>query len=567
MTQNSITGGEALARRLVDQGVTTVFALAGAGHSHLLAALEDLGVTIIGNRHECATVGAADGYARATGKLGVALIIAEQGLPNAVSALNTALHASSPVLVLVTRSPDMWKDANTLYHPELLELATPLTKWARGVPSADRLVEYADAACRAATEGRRGPVVLDFQMEYLASPVPAVPLAPPRVAPGPEAPAAMIADVAAMLASAVRPIIIAGEGAAVPASVAALRRLAGDFGIPVLGLNGGRGMVAEDDVCGWSYYDVQAFVDQADLVIAAGVRFGMWTGFGRPPRFAATARLVQIDVSTEAMSPAFVADTPIAGDPAAVLRQIADALAEAAAPRHDPAWLADAIAPRRARIAELVAAPIADTHPLAMHRSVAARMHADDILAADGANVQVWAQVSLPVRRPGGYMDHLPLGSIGMGLPLAIGAAAALKEEAGRTDAAMREVVLVSGDGGLGFFIGELDTAFRHGLPLRVVVGNDGMWGTEFHGQVKSIGRAVNTRLRRCDYAMVARGFGAAGLTLDDPARIDEVFDGFFAAPCPALLDVVMSDTAGTALNDERVFDKILISIAELDLL
>jgi acetolactate synthase I/II/III large subunit len=168
----NLTGGMVVSRALARYGVRTVFAVAGASHSFLLDALERDGFEIISSRHESGCVGAADGYARVTGKLGVALIIADQGTPNAINGIATAFHACAPVLVLIARLPNSWTEAESEYDSAKHPLVDSITKWARTVPAAERLAEYVDTAAKRALAGRRGPTVLQVPQEYLQATLP-----------------------------------------------------------------------------------------------------------------------------------------------------------------------------------------------------------------------------------------------------------------------------------------------------------------------------------------------------------------------------------------------------------
>jgi acetolactate synthase I/II/III large subunit len=160
-----------VSRALRRHGVRTVFALAGRAHAYLLDALDRDGVRIVGSRHESGTVGAADGYARITGRIGVALIIADQGLPNAINGIACAFHAASPVAradgaAADTRGPRPRPSTTTCQA----RAGTPDHQVGRTVPSATRLGEYVDAACKRALVGPPGPVVLQLPQEFLGGP-------------------------------------------------------------------------------------------------------------------------------------------------------------------------------------------------------------------------------------------------------------------------------------------------------------------------------------------------------------------------------------------------------------
>ena len=165
---NETTGGMVISRTLKRLGIGSVFSLAGAAHTFLLDALDKDEFTIISSRHETATVAAADGYARVTGKPGVALIISDQGMPNAVSGILTAHQACSPVIIIVARLPTDWIEPQSEIDHDSLSLVRPITKWSRTIHEAGRLREYVETAYRQATTGRPGPVVLQIPQEFLA---------------------------------------------------------------------------------------------------------------------------------------------------------------------------------------------------------------------------------------------------------------------------------------------------------------------------------------------------------------------------------------------------------------
>jgi acetolactate synthase-1/2/3 large subunit len=557
-TVAEISGGKALAERIVQHDVKTVFALAGAGHTHLLLALEDLGVAIVGSRHESGTVGQADGYARTTGKIGFALIIAEQGLPNAIAGIMTAFQAGSPVVVLVTRFPDIWGEAAGEFVPDHHALVAPITKWARTVPSPDRLVEYFDAACRFATEGQPGPVVLTMPGDFLARPVRATKTALPRPAIQPPADPGAIREAAALLANAKRPLIIADAGAGRSNAGAALRRLAADHGLIVLGHGLGRGLVPEDDVSGFSWSFAQPAARKADVVLFVGARLNIWFGFGRPPRFALDARFIQIDLQGEAMGRNHPIDLPIQANPALALEQLADELDRLGGSGRDNGWLMDSIAERQSRIAALEKRNDGPIHPLEIGRAMADTLPPDAVLVGDGADILNWSYGNLRVRRARGYMDHQPMGSMGIGLLLAIGAAAAEKEAASAEDRPPHPVALLTGDGSLGFYVAELDTARRAGLALTVIVGNDGLWSTEYHGQLKTVGRAVNTALGRSSYAQAASAFGCHGVTVEDRADLKPAIESALGQGGPVLIDVHLDPEAGRMRKSDPLVSMIV---------
>jgi acetolactate synthase I/II/III large subunit len=545
----TVKGGRLLAEQLAAAGVETIFSLAGAGHTHLLIALEDLGVRIIGTRHETGAVGAADGYARASGKVGVAAIIAEQGLPNAITPIQTAFLYGSPVVVLVTRFPQSWLESAGEIPVDHHALLAPITKWTRTVPAADKLGEYLEAALRISQSGRPGPVVLVMPQDYLAAQVPETPR---RAAPEPPLPAAAseeaIAELRMLLTTAERPAILVDAGLMDPSAGQALESL-NALGVPVFGYGGARGALTEADDTGvlpWPF--AQFALSSCDLLIVAGSRLNMWFGFGRAPRFPEGLRVAQIDTVAEAIGRNRAVTLGIVADPGIALGQLADVMAASGRQAWSRDWIDAALAPRREAI---VAEKSEAIHALTLVQLLQMRRPQHGVFVGDGADILNWSHAAIRIARPRGYMDHHPMGSMGIGLPLALGAAAAEQDLARAEDRDVVPVTLLTGDGALGFYIAELDTVAREQLPLKVVIGNDAQWGTEYHGQKLITGRFVNTQLVETDYAVVAAGFGLGSASVTDEGDLPGALDTLFASSGPALLDVRIDPDAGARLKTD----------------
>lgn len=561
MTSATITGGMVVSRALSRYGIRTVFAVAGASHTHLLDALDRDGFRIISSRHESGCVGAADGYARITGRLGVALIIADQGTPNAINGIAGAFHACSPVLVLIARLPNSWTEAEAEYDNAKHPLVAPITKWARTVPAAERLAEYVDAGAKRALAGRPGPVVLQIPQEFLGRTLEGWGAAaqPAPVLARPAADSDAIARAAELLADAERPLLIAGAGAALGHAGATLREIVDRFDVPIAGNGLGRGVVPEDWQRSWSWPLMQTAASDADVVCVFGARLKQRLGYGLPPRFSPAAKFIQIDIESEELSRNRRIDVPIVADTGLAATQLCDALAARGAPRGRRAlWVHDRLQPRMRYLDTVEREPRERLHPLALGRALARRLGDDAIIVGDGADVQNWMYGALRVRRGPGFLDHYPLGAMGMGTPLAVGAAAAARELALAARAAVPPVLLTTGDGSFGFYPAELHAAAQAGLRLICVIGNDGAWGTELHGQLGAIRRTVNTELGFLRYDLVGIGFGCHGEFVERPDQLDAALDRAFAHNGPAVINAIIDRDAGAELKREPLARMIL---------
>lgn len=555
MSENRRNGGDVITAALKSYGVRTVACLSGTAHTHLLFAFENQDVRIVSGRHETATVAVADGYARIAGRLGVALIKGDQGLPNAMSGLITANQACSPVVVLVSLLPDPKREAADEWPNDWLDMVKPYVKWARTVPSAERLEEFVHAAARYALSGRPGVAVLGIPQQFEGEAVESLKsYVPPPAEPSAPNPCS-IESAAELIAQAKRPMVLAGSGAAWSEAGPALRVFAERYRIPVIANALGRGLVPEDDVLGFSWPLAQVAAKDADVVLVVGMRLTERMGYGLAPRFNSDAKFIQIDVEAEEIGRNRLVDVPICADARLSIEAIHRALeGRGVVGGSDPTWVNDAMANRLARIEELGKEPEGPVHPYRIGRDLMALMPENAVYVGDGADIQNWMHAILRLKSGRGFMDHYPLGSMGIGTPLAIGAAAAARDVSEETGDPPRPVVLVTGDGAFGFYAAEFNALALSGLKLICVISNDGAWGTEKHGQLNAVGKSINCELGQWDYQMIAEMFGGHGKRVDDPDLVRPALEHAFAADTFSVINVLTDPMAGLVRKqDPRV--------------
>lgn len=551
-----LTAATLIARGLRAGGVRTVFALAGASHALLLRALDEEGIRIVSTRTEAGTVGAADGYARATGRCGVALIIEDQGIAVAAPALATALHAESSVVVLVARTPTSWRDSEAEIDDDRQPLLAALTKWSRIVPEPARLREYLETAMRKAASGVRGPTALVIPRLFYSATVEGdrwleAPPAPPTASrPSPEA----VQRAAAMVCAARRPVVLAGPRLLGALSRSELLRFSGETGIAVCAQAQARTLVWEDDRFGFNLQEAMPAMPHADLVIALGVRFDQRIGFGLAPRFSPEAALIRVEPAGETAHRGRRADLAIASDYGAFLDALTCAL-RGAEPKE--AWISSALEGRRRAVARALQAGSPGLHPLEIGRALQRHMPDRAALIGDGAAVLTWLTLGYRHKTGGVFMDHYPLGSMGSGTALAFGVAIAAQE-----NGPVAKTVLATGDGAFAYNMTELSEMVAAGIDLTIIVGNDGAWGTEYHGHLKSMGRSINTLFGPQDFAAAARAFGAKGLRAETAADLDAAIGQSLREPGVHVVDAVIDRDAGHVLKTDpdlvvSLFDEI----------
>ncbi len=553
---NRLNGGQVIARGLARTGARTAFCLAGTAHTHLLFGLQDEKFRIVSGRHETCTVTSADGYARVSGKVGVALIKADQGLPNAMTGIITAQLACSPVVVIASLTPANTLEAEGEDENDILDLVKPHCKWSKTVPNAERLAEFVDVAIMQATSGRPGVAVLGVPQHFEAAAIDYVERSTAITAPEPPAPdLAAIEKAATLIANAKRPMIVVGSGAALSNAGLALRQLARAYKLPVLACNLGRGLVPEDLKLGFAWPLAQVAARDADVVLIVGLRMSQRLGYGLAPRFDANAKFIQIDLHAEEIGRNRSVDVPIVSDAKLALECLHAALtAKKYAPTVEPTWVNDAMKIRMARIDELGRDEKAPIHPYRMARELMAQMPENAIYVGDGADIQNWMHAILRIKSERAFMDHYPLGSMGVGTPLALGAAAAAREMAEETGDMERPVVLVTGDGSFGFYCSELNGAALAGLKFVCLISNDGAWGTEKHGQANALGKSINCELGQWDYHLIAHAYGLNGERIEKPEEIAPALRRAFAADKTTVLNVITDPAAGLVRKqDPRV--------------
>jgi acetolactate synthase-1/2/3 large subunit len=503
-----MTGGQALVASLRREGVRVVFGLPGVQLYGAMAALrEEPAIRFIATRHEQATTYMADGYARASGDIGVALVVPGPGLLNASAGLSTAYSASSPVLLIAGQIPKakIGKNVGLLHEVnDQLDAIAPVTKWRQRVLDVGEIPAAIREAARQLRTGRPRPVVVDIPPETLEDEGEAT-LLDPAVAERPPAPAAEIEHAVARLVAARHPVIIAGGGVNLAGAHDALRAVAEHLQAAVIMTAEGKGALsdASDLSLGaalWPGSPVRLYLDQADVVLAVGTRLAMVS-------LQPTQQVIQIDIDPDEIGRNHSPTHALVGDARATLERLAEGLRAGGPARPS----------RQAELEAVRAATVAadDQEPQAsIQRSLRAGTPRGGIMIGDMTQIGYHSRPFWPVYEPRTYLTSSYSGNLGYGFPTALGAKVA------RPD---RPVVAVCGDGGFLFNSQELSTAVRYGIAVVVVVFNDDAYGNVARDLDEAWGGSIGADLANPDFVRLAEvgDLVREAIALDRPVLIE----------------------------------------------
>ncbi len=528
-------GADALALTLKRAGVERVFALSGNHIMSVFDALFEAGIEIVHTRHEASAVHMADAWSRVSGTPGIALVTGGPGHANAVSALYTALMSEAPVVLLSGHAPNNQAGAGAFQEMAQADMARPVTKAAWACRGGEHVASDVASALDISRAGRPGPVNLNLPSDALQASVDArgMPRAQVRtnVQRLDEAAARAVMD---SLATASRPVILAGPSLVYRSGRIKLKELQEASGVPVIGMESPRGML--DPSLG-AFAEV---LSQADRVLLLGKRMDFTVSFGGAPAFGAQCEFLQIDPEYAEIGRSMrAAKDRLLLSAVADLFPSIDALIAATRKPAGGGWRAEveaAVAYRPAAWDTATSRVPNRLHPVELLRPLQKLLdsHPDAVLVADGGEIGQWAQACLSA--PHRIINGVG-GSIGAALPFAMGARFAERDA---------PVVAVMGDGTFGFHAMELDTAVTHKLPFVAVVGNDSRWNAEYQIQLREFGanRARGCEMRPLRYDGIASALGAHGEHVSERAALLPAIERAYASGLPAIIDAAIEGLA-----------------------
>ena len=519
-------GGRIVARALKSRGVSHLLTLSGGHLFSIYDGCKAEGIEIVDVRHEQTAAFAAEGFAKATRRVGVAALTAGPGVTNGVSAIAGAQANCSPVCVLGGRAPELRWGSGSLQEIDHLPFIEPLVKSAETVKETGAIGPRTTAALDLSLSAPYGPTFLDYPLDVVFSEAEAEIPAADDV----EAQAATgVEEAAALLGGAERPAIMAGSGLYWGHGEDELRLLAEALGIPVF-LNGlGRGCLAADHERAFSRAR-GAGLKGADVALVVGVPIDFRLGFGGS--FGDETKLIRLDAAPNVLTANRAPEVDLVGDVAATLRAIRESVGGGRG--STDAWLErlrGVEATQRAAEQDELNDSRSPLHPVRVYKELGEVLDRDAIVVGDGGDFVSYAGRFIETFEPGCWMDPGPFGCLGAGPGQAIGAKLAHPD---------RQVCLLLGDGAFGFAGMEFDTLARHGLPVVGVMGNNGIWALEHHPMKFLYGYSVAAELRpETPYEKVVEALGCDGVLVSDPEQLRPALERAFESGRPTLVNIL----------------------------
>ena len=525
-----LTGADILIRTLIEQGCDTVFGYPGGQILNVYDSLYKYQNEIrhMLTAHEQGAAHAADGYARATGKVGVVMSTSGPGATNLVTGIATAYLDSIPLVAICGNVPTTQIGTDSFQEIDITGVTLPITKHNYFVGSVDNLADTIREAFALAQSGRPGPVLIDVPKDVQTAVCDYEPQAPVQPEERHAAKDVRIKEAAALINASKRPFIYFGGGLITSEAQEEMLALAeksdapigcslmGLSGIPTdhprfLGMQGMHG-----------HYASSMAMHDADLIISLGVRFNDRVT-GNREKFAKLAQIIHIDVDGSELSKTVNSACGLRGDVKLTLQKLIP-LVNA---EQKPDWEKAVKALKETENDYLDIRP--GLTPRNAIMTLNKHLGENTAVATDVGQHQMWAAQNVNFKKPRRFISSGGLGTMGFGLGAAIGAAVGTGERS----------VLVTGDGSFGMCLNELTTAVTYNVPVVILLMNNGVLGMVRQWQTLFFNKHYSNTIldRKTDFVALARAFGADGEAVDTVAALDKAFEHAFSCDGPYVID------------------------------
>ena len=551
-----IDGGHLFAKALKKEGVEYIFTLNGGHIYNLYEGCADEGIKIVDFRHEQVAAHAAEGWAKVTGKPGVAIVTAGPGVTDAVTGIANAYQAPSPMIMIGGNAGIADHLRGGLQDFDSATFLKPVTKFSEQVKRVERIPEYVANAFRAATSGVPGPAYLEIPIDIVGGVTDEENVRYPdryrteaRAFGDPE----YIQKVVDILKNAERPMILAGSDVWWCDAAEELRRFVETIDSPVFLNAMGRGSLPSNHPNLGSLGRRYGLV-KSDAVVLIGTPIDFRLSYGEDRLFPQNPKLIEIMMDGNKIGQNRDVDAGVVGDVGAVLGQVLDGLEASGYKSKGKSWVEEVMTEDKALKAadeELLNSDSTPIHPMRLCKELRDVLDEDATVIGDGGDIVTFAARVLNINKPGHWLDPGQFGCLGAGSGFA--AAAQLARPG-------KQVCIVYGDGGFGLTGFDVESYVRFDLPIVSIVGNNGAWNQTTQGVVKRGGRALGTYLSQdTDYAKIMEGMGGHSERVSEPDQIKPALERAFESGKPALVDVVIDQnvsygTMGGRSREQRQY-------------
>ena len=533
-------GGEAIIESLKNMGVKTIFGYPGGQTIPFYDMLYDADMDHILVRHEQAAAHAADGYARASGRVGVCLATSGPGATNLVTGIGTAYMDSSPIVAITGQVPTHLIGNDAFQEADIIGITMPITKHSYQPKDPDLIPSMIKSSFEIASTGRPGPVLIDVPKEVQEGELTEFRddlIQTPGYNPTVKGNIKQIKKAFDLIKESKRPMILAGAGVIIANACCELKKLAETINAPVMTSLLGKGAFDETDDLALGMLGMHGrkvsndYINESDLLIAIGIRFSDRTT-GRLDSFVPDTKVIHIDIDPAEIGKNVDVDLPIVGDARNILESLNKVL-DGYAPSNDVNDWTNMIKAKKQELLPRVSYDDVPLKPQTVIKEIAEALIPEAILTTDVGQNQMWAAHFFDTQKPRKFISSGGLGTMGFGFPAAIGAKVACPED---------PVVSINGDGGFLMVCQELATVREYDLPVIAVVLENRTLGMVYQWQSLLYNKRHSQTLlgNSPDFVKLAESFGVNAVRITKPGETKEALSSAMKDNEPVLLNVVI---------------------------
>ncbi len=550
-------GGEAIIESLKNMGVKTIFGYPGGQTIPFYDMLYDSDINHILVRHEQCAAHAADGYARASGEVGVCLATSGPGATNLVTGIATAYMDSSPIVAITGQVPTHLIGNDAFQEADIIGITMPITKHSFQPKNPDLLPSIIKSSFEIAASGRPGPIIIDVPKEVQEGELTVFNdslIQTPGYNPTIKGNIRQIRKAAELIKKAKRPLILAGSGVILANASVELKRFAEIINAPVMTSLLGKGAIDETNDLALGMLGMHGrkvsndSINESDLLIAVGTRFSDRTT-GNIENFIPNTKIIHIDIDPAEIGKNVNVDLPIVGDAKNVLTSFNRVLKDYKYSRDVKIWT-EMIKERKKNLLPRVSYDDLPLKPQSIIKEISEVLTPDSILTTDVGQNQMWAAHFYDTQKPRKFISSGGLGTMGFGLPSAIGAKVACPE---------CPVVSVNGDGGFLMVCQELATIREYDIPVIAIVLENRTLGMVYQWQTLLYNeRYSETKLGHSpDFVKLAESFDVNAVRITKPGETKDALNTAIKDNEPILLDIIIDPNEalpmlppGAAINE-----------------